>query len=133
MTLEASAGQLSFFDADPKLGRQPRPASQTAALRKSNGQFLAARRAGKLWQENAIVALRKYLGAIQSMNVPTFTFEDFRTYCEIEGMPEPASLCAWGALPSVACKLGLCQWTGTVRAAVRPASHGRLIKVWIAK
>jgi len=123
--------QFSLFGASKFI--QPRSPSESASLRKSNGQFLAARKAGKLWQENALVALERFIRVSQGDVTGDFTFEDFRTWCQVQSMLEPDSLCAWGALPAVACKRGMCEWTGRVTTATRPASHGRLIKVWRKK
>lgn len=114
--------------------RQRRKASETARLRKLNGQFLAEKKAGKLWQENALILLRKFIKHVVRGNCveQPFTFEDFRLYAESSGMPAPRSLNAWGALPSAACRALICTWTGNVKPANRPESHARLIKVWRA-
>ena len=110
----------------------PRPRrANDAQVRKANGQFLAARRAVKLWQENAMVALRRFLDHhVRPDPIGEFTFEEFRLYCAMRDMEEPKSLNAWGSLPAAARRAGLCAWTGRVKPAIRPASHGRLIKIW---
>lgn len=122
--------QLSFFDARPS--GQPRRHTSEAALRKSNGQFLALKRAGKVWHDNAMMELEKYLKKIKGNKVNSFTFEDFRLHCEVQGLSEPASLNAWGAIPNSARRAGLCAWSGGFQQATRPASHSRFIKTWIA-
>lgn len=113
--------------------RPRRPRHPEGELRKANGQFLAIKRAGQLWQENALVALRKFLKTVHGRAItPVFTFEEFRVYCEIEGMTPPASFNAWGALPKVAVKAGLIAWTGGYVKAVRAEAHARPIKLWIS-
>lgn len=123
--------QLAFFDPAPV--RQPRRFSESGRVRKSNGQFLAAKRAGKLWQVNALLALQKFIVSAKEKASGEFTFEEFRLHCAVNDLPEPESFNAWGALPTAACRLGLCEWTGRVTTAVRASAHARLIKVWRAK
>ena len=129
--MNASA-QLSFFEAG--IARQQRRAAPmgSASLRKSNGQFLALRRAGKQWMENTMVALPVFLATLKAAHTDTFTFEEFRVFCTMRNMAEPHSPCAWGAVPAAACRAGLCVWTERVQPAVLAASHNRIIKVWKA-
>ena len=106
-----------------------------ATVRKSNGQFLAAKRAGKVWQESTLDALDRFIAEMKdkckgNLSQVQFTFEEFRIYCEVRGMPAPASLNAWGSLPSIAARKGWCRWSGGVRCAIRAESHGRILKVW---
>lgn len=114
--------------------RQRRKPSATARMRKLNGQFHAEKKAGKLWQENALVLLRRFIktAVVGNATAQPFTFEEFRLYAEANGLPAPRSVNAWGALPAAACKQMICEWTGGVKTANRPESHARLIKVWRA-
>lgn len=114
--------------------RQRRRPSATARMRKINGQFHAEKKAGKVWQENAIILLCKFIKTVVMSRAvcSDFTFEDFRLYAESNGLSKPRSLNAWGALPSAACRQSICEWTGRVSVANRPESHARLIKVWRA-
>lgn len=101
-------------------------------FRMIKGQILAAKRAGKEWQDNAMFMLRLFLKTARLNFDCKFTFEEFRLFCESHDMPAPRSLNAWGGLPSRACKEGLCEWAGTYAHATRPASHNRIIKVWVS-
>lgn len=122
--------QFGLFAEIPTL---PRRAPRSAALRKANGQFLAKKRAGNLWQENTLVALAAFLKGLKSRSAaPVFTFEEFRVYCEASGHAQPRHLNAWGVIPAIAVGRGMVAWTGGYTQAVRAESHGRIIKTWMA-
>lgn len=123
--------QLDIF-GEPTFRQPRRRPDMEARVRKSNGQFLAAKRAGKLWQVNALLELQRFIARVKANASGEFTFEEFRLHCAVVDLPEPVSVNAWGALPTAACKLGLCEWSGRFAAAVRPESHNRYIKVWRA-
>jgi hypothetical protein len=125
-----------LFGVVPKVRRQPAmPLGVEARDRKRNGQFRAMKRAGQQWASKALDMLAEWLAERQRNGTGAtvdFTFEDFRLFAEGNRLPAPASLNAWGALPTAAKKLGLCAQTGRAEAAKRPESHGRLINVWRA-
>lgn len=114
--------QLAFF------GDVHQPRHRSALARKSNGQWLALKRAGKLWIEDTLCDLERFLKSHEG----DFTFEQFRLWCLVHERKQPESVNAWGALTRVAFHRGICKWTGRVAQAKRPASHARLIKVWEA-
>ena len=126
--------QHALFDATPQPRRRTRPPS--ALTRKSNGQWLAAAMAGQKWAEDAMLALGRFFLHLRRTSVHAassevlFTFEQFRIYCAVHRLPEPASVNAWGSLPRRAVAAGLCRWSGSVATGTRPESHGRLLKVW---
>jgi len=107
---------------------------QLALHMKDRGQQLAIQKAGQEWRETSICWLKIFLATIQKNcgEKVEFTFEEFRLFCNMNELPEPESLNAWGALPKIASKRGLCRWSGRVKCATRKASHGRMIKVWEA-
>lgn len=106
--------------------------SQSAQQLKDAGQQLALSNAGKIWQIAVMFWLGIFLEHIKGNGHSEFTFEEFRVFCNMNELPEPVSLNAWGSLPRIAARKGLCRWTGRVKPAVRKASHGRIIKVWEA-
>lgn len=121
--------QLAMFESV----QQPRRRfNSSGTVRKSNGQFLAAQKAGKIWQSNTLDALRKFLSVRKAGITGCFTFEEFRLHCEARYLAKPDSVNAWGALPKAACKAYLCEWTGRYEVAMRPEAHSRTIKVWAA-
>lgn len=121
--------QISMFDSV----QQPhRRFNSSGTVRKSNGQFLAAKKAGTVWQSNALDALRKFLAVRKAGITGCFTFEEFRLHCEAQYLAKPDSVNAWGSLPAKACKANLCVWTGRFEAAMRPEAHSRFVKVWAA-
>jgi hypothetical protein len=124
--------QPPLFDNLPSPPRPRRAPRDSAQKRKENGQFAAERKAGAAWFDAMLKALPRYLAELASKQIapPDFTFEGFRMYCETKGLPAPASVNAWGALPSHAKRAGLCEWTGRVMSAIRPESHARLMRVW---
>lgn len=124
--------QFALFDGFAMSQPRQRTQPSIARLRMINGQFLATKRAGQQWQSNAIIMLRRFLKTVRASLTCEFTFEEFRLFCELYDMPAPRSLNAWGALPARACREGLCEWSGGIARATRPASHNRIIKVWVA-
>lgn len=124
--------QSALFDDLPSPPRSKRAPRDTAQTRKTNGQFKAERKAGSPWFESMLKHIPRYLAELSSKQIapPEFTFEGFRMYCESRDLPAPASVNAWGALPSHAKRAGMCEWTGRVMSAVRPESHARLMRVW---
>lgn len=118
-----------------------RGTSPTTQARKTNGQFRAAGRAGSFWLALAMDKFETFLKAVRAEQRGArsvdqgfeFTFEGFRVWAESNGLPPPASLNAWGALPSAAKRAGLCESTGRADTAKRAESHGRLVRVWRAR
>lgn len=103
---------------------------QTAIERRDNGQQRALWKAGNPWVEQALNSLRLFLCDRMDDGCELFTFEQFRIYAEEQGLPEPASINAWGALTKSAVAAGLCKATDQFIKANRPASHARMIRVW---
>lgn len=101
----------------------------TATLLKEVGQHRAAVKAGSDWIDDALYMLRRYLVTHDNEH---FTFDDFRAWALTQGLSEPESLNAWGSLPRIAKKEGLCFPTSKVEPARRAASHGRIVRVWRA-
>lgn len=130
--------QMNLLDGVPVRRRR---SGLEAQQRKRNGQFKAADKAGSAWMADMLEELRRWLAALPAGHGEAFahgvtkapklfTFEEFRCHCEERGLPPPASLNAWGALPSSATRDDLCRWTGQAVPAKRPESHGRLVKLW---
>lgn len=105
---------------------------QTAETLKDNGQQLALWKAGPDWTSQAIHMLRVYATQLIASGEPTFTFEQFRIYALECGLPEPASINAWGALTKSAQHAQICRPTDRYIKATRPQSHARVIRVWRA-
>ena len=131
--------QQSLFDAAPTVRPTRQPALDQPAVnahdRKANGQLLAANKAGERWRLQALSALAEYLAYLRDLagHAPTFTFDAFRSWSEINGrLAPPVSLNAWGPLPAAAVRIGLCMDTGRAVQAQRELSHARLVKLWVA-
>jgi hypothetical protein len=132
--------QQSLFDAAPpapSVVRATRQPVVNAHDRKASGQQLAANKAGQRWRLQALSALAVYLSYLRDLSgrhsAPTFTFDAFRSWSEINGrLAPPNSLNAWGALPAAAVRIGLCTDTGRAVQAQRELSHARLVKLWMA-
>ena len=104
----------------------------TATERKRMGQDLAEVKAGREWQQEALVQLKSWLAIQDGWGCdigPVFTFDQFR---ESGFAPEPVSVNAWGTLPRAAVKAGICRATDRTVSAHRPESHGRLVRLWRA-
>lgn len=127
--------QFDMFGPSVKR-RAPSPAHHAnGQQRKIDGQFSAAKNAGQRWLENVLIALRRYIDTeVRSAPaVNTFTFENFRLWCAVRKVvEEPKHLNAWGAVPSMAFRAGMCRWTGQFTVAQREEAHCRYIKVWEA-
>ena len=87
----------------------------------------------RLFYENAVHELRKYLLLLSVNRVEVFTFENFRQYYLRKGFEPPAHHNAWGALASKAAKAGVIRWTGEYVPAVSPRTHGHPVKLWRAR
>lgn len=94
---------------------------------KEQGQQAALDHAGKDWQELALDYLGRFLE--MSAAVP-FLFEDFRDYATCNGLPQPASHKAWGALCGVAARRGLIEPTGQVKKAKAAKTHAHRVMEW---
>lgn len=104
----------------------------TAKTRKEAGQQLAMFNSG-LWRETVLDLLRRFAKARRNNGIPDFTMDHFRSWAETHTqLKAPHSLNAWGALPRLAMKAGIIKPTGMIDTAKRPASHGRLVRVWRA-
>lgn len=115
--------------------------TETAARqRKESGQALALANAGRAWTDRAIKSLRYYLANLKAEHglnnineYPLFTFEEFRVWATgNKFLSEPSSVNAWGALPRIAKREGLVDFSGMVTEAKRPQSHSRSIRLWRA-
>lgn len=94
---------------------------------KEQGQDLALEHAGEDWQALAIDYLERFLGMAKA--VP-FLFEDFRDYATCNGLPEPASHHAWGALCGVVARRGLIEPTGRMLKAKSVKTHAHRVMEW---
>lgn len=96
---------------------------------KEQGQETALEHAGESWQSLALAKLEQFLGMTRT--VP-FLFEDFRDYATCNGLPEPASHNAWGALCGLASRRGLIEPTGHVLKSKHAQGHARRALEWRA-
>jgi hypothetical protein len=94
---------------------------------KEHGQQIALEHAGNDWQTLALDYLNRFLGITQA--VP-FLFEDFRDYATHNGLPQPASHKAWGALCGAASRRGLIEPTGQVKKAKAAKTHAHRVMEW---
>lgn len=94
---------------------------------KEQGQAVALDHAGADWQTLALSHLERFLGMTKA--VP-FLFEDFRDYATCNGLPEPASHHAWGALCGVAARRGLIEPTGLMVKAKSAKTHAHRVMEW---
>jgi hypothetical protein len=62
-----------------------------------------------------------------------FTAQDFREAYGRMGGHEPTHPNAWGALFRNALKAGLIQATGRYRKSTAPASHSRMVQIYVGK
>lgn len=99
----------------------------TAQQLKEIGQDRALQAAGQMWSDQAIGYLRRF---VKTLDRDQFTFDEFRAWALERGLDEPYSLNAWGSLPKIAEREDICVSTGRAVPARRPASHGRLVRVW---
>ena len=114
-----SMAGVPFFGGNMRVGQQLKEEGMQAVV------------VGKrLFCENAIHELRKYLLLLSVNKVEVFTFENFRHHYLRAGHEPPSHHNAWGALASRAAREGLIEWTGEYVPAVSRRTHGHPVKVW---
>lgn len=82
------------------------------------------------WIAQAMALLRRYLAHYAG---PEFKIESFRTFAVACGLPAPRSHHAWGALPRLAVRDGLIEWTGRYEPATSVRTHGHPVRVYRVK
>jgi len=99
---------------------------------KESGQQLALFNAGTDWADMAIDQLKDFCKVRKAMRVPSFRFEEFVQVLKESGWDQPPSPNAYGALPRIACKNGLIQFTGQYENAKSPKTRCHPVKIWRA-
>lgn len=99
---------------------------------KEAGQQLALIGAGNEWLDATMSRFQTFCKARIEAGQPNFKFEDFRNTLQAEGAAQPHSPNAFGALPRIACKSGLIQFTGDYQNATSPKTRSHPVKVWRA-
>jgi len=98
---------------------------------KEEGQALALEHAGRPWAEQAVELLTVFCFSGPGRKRP-FALEDFRMWALAQGLPEPASPNAWGALPRIGIRDNLMRATGQYRAARSPLTHAHPVMTYTA-
>jgi hypothetical protein len=93
---------------------------------KERGQKRAVEKAGPAWCEKALTLLAQFIA--QRQGAP-FKFEDFRKHA-VGRIAAPPSPNVWGALPRLAVKRGLIEFTGRYENAESPATRSHPVKCW---
>lgn len=106
-------------DADYSIGRENRDNGIKQAIDHAKQEDV-------LWPGKAYLMLKRYL----SFNIGEFMGEDIRKYSEANGLPEPPSKRAWGAIMVKAAKAGLITKVGT-RSVKNPKAHMANATLWI--
>lgn len=96
---------------------------------KEQGQAIALEHAGVPWTIRAMSMLTGFCKTGPGAKRP-FAMEDFRQWALANGLDEPPSHKAWGALPRLAASEGLIVPTGQYRNATSPKTHAHPVKVW---
>ena len=110
-------------------GRCPTSAGEQL---KRNGQKQALDHSGSVWLSKVMDTMRFWLVLRKSRDEPLFRFEELRAYCEQFHDLIPASHFAWGALPRVAVRAGLIEFTDKYVKAESPKTHSHPVKQWRA-
>lgn len=102
------------------------------AQTKVAGQNQAITNAGTAWAIMATSAMKKFIRRIKkNRKCHKFAFDEFREWAIATGnLAEPISKNAWGALPILACKMGMIKPTKEISVSSRPDSHSRILRVW---
>jgi DNA-directed RNA polymerase subunit RPC12/RpoP len=106
-----------------RLGVEPTGAE--AARQRREGETRAVR-SSKAHDPAWAARFESALRTLASQHEP-FTSEDVTDIC---GLPALASGSAVGARVSAAARRGIIVWTGEVRTATTPNTHGALLKIW---
>lgn len=96
---------------------------------KEEGQALALEHAGMPWRDHAISLLTRFCKTGPGSRRP-FAMEDFRAWALGQGLEQPPSPNAWGALPRIGVREGLMVPTGEYRNAKSPMTRSHPVKIW---
>ncbi len=104
---------------------------QIGQILKEKGMQLALLNSGT-WSDQAIEKLREYLQWRKDYCIDTdlFGMDQFRAWGLENGLPEPKSINAFGALPKIACRAGLIEPTGQYTKSMLSSAHRRAIQLW---
>ena len=78
------------------------------------------------WTDDAVEMIRRYVDHIKA----PFLIEDARAWAYQQGLDEPPSLSAWGAVPRRAAKLGIIHHSGTMAPTKSAGGHKDEKVVW---
>jgi hypothetical protein len=114
---------------------KPAPRIVTGRQLKRRGQDAALKRAGNLWRDKIMTALRAWvlMKDTSGNQKTTFVMEDFREYCRPFQALKPVSANAWGSLPKIALSAGLIERTEQMARSRRVSAHGRMVHLWRVK
>lgn len=99
---------------------------------KEAGQQLALFHAGSDWAETTIERLKAFCLERKLAGRLNFRFEEFVQVLKSSGCDQPPSPNAYGALPRIACRDGLIQFTGQYENARSPKTRSHPVKIWRA-
>lgn len=99
---------------------------------KEEGQQLALFNAGTGWSERTIDRLKAFCLERKASGLLHFRFEEFVQVLKSSGCDQPPSPNAYGALPRIACRNGLIEFTGQYENAKSPKTRCHPVKIWRA-